>query len=120
MRILSVEDDEDTRAMLASLMRKEGYEVEAAGEAREALELAQSQPFDLFIIDTWLPGENGNSLCRRIRAFAPHTPIIVYSGAVQDSDRKAAEQAEADAFVGKPEVVALLERVRYFLWAENL
>jgi len=119
MRILCVEDDEDTRTMLAYTLRGEGYEVETAGNAREALEHAQRQPFDLFIVDTWLPDENGNSLCRRLRESEPYTPVIVYSGAVRDSDRQAAERAEADAFVGKPEISALLERVRYFLGAEN-
>ena len=101
--------------MLAHLLRKEGYGVKTAGNVREALELAQRQPFALFIIDTWLPDEDGNILCKKLRELDPYTPVIVYSGAVRDSDLQAAEQAEADAFVGKPEIFALLERVRYFL-----
>jgi two-component system, OmpR family, alkaline phosphatase synthesis response regulator PhoP len=118
--ILCVEDDEDTRSMLAYLLRLENYEVATAGSAGDALELAESKPFDLFILDVWLPDENGNSLCRRLRALDPYTPVIIYSGAVSDTDQQAAQQAEADAFVGKPDIKPLLETVRYFLAAKNL
>jgi hypothetical protein len=46
-------------------------------------------------------------------------PVIVYSGAVFESDLEAARRAKADAFVGKPDNQALLEKVRFFLAAEN-
>ena len=118
MRILCVEGDEDIRFMLAYLLRDESHVVETVSNARAALQLAARQPFDLFIIDTWLPDIDGNSLCRRLREFEPYTPVIVYSGVVFAGDQQAAEQAEADAFVRKPEIFTLLERVRYFLGRE--
>ena len=119
-RVLCVEDHEDTREMLFFLLRGEGFEVEVADSAREALEMARRRPFDLFILDVWLPHEDGNSLCRRLREFDPYAPVIVYSGAVFEADIEAARQAEADAFVGKPDNRELLEKVRYFLAAEQV
>lgn len=119
-RILCVEDHEDTREILARLLSRDGFEVKTAASARAALEMARGRPFDLFILDVWLPDEDGNSLCRRLRELDPYAPVIVYSGAVSASDVEAARQAEADAFVGKPVNQALLEKVRYFLVAEEL
>ena len=106
--------------MLAHLLCREGFEVEMTASAREALGMARRRPFDLFILDVCLPDEDGNSLCRRLRELDPYAPVIVYSGAVSASDVEAARQAEADAFVGKPDNQALLEKVRYFLVAEEL
>lgn len=114
-RILCVEDHEDTRLMLTYLLEREGYYVIAAENAAVGLALTQTQPFDLLILDVWLPDESGNKLCRKVRAFDNYTPIIIYSGAVHESDRQNARQAEADAFVAKPVVDKLLEEVRYFL-----
>jgi CheY-like chemotaxis protein len=114
-RILCVEDHEDTRSMLTHLLEREGYFVIAAEDATQGLALAQTWPFDLLIIDIWLPDENGHKLCRRVREFDQYTPIIVYSGAARESDRQDAVASEADAFVAKPDVNQLLETVKYFL-----
>ncbi|HEX8846974.1 MAG TPA: response regulator [Pyrinomonadaceae bacterium] len=114
-RILCVEDDEDTRVMLTNLLEREGHYVIAVEDATMGLVVAQSQPFDLLIIDLWLPDENGDKLCLKVRKFDHYTPIIIYSGAVHESDQQNAQLSEADAFVAKPNVDELLERVKYFL-----
>jgi CheY-like chemotaxis protein len=114
-RVLCVEDHEDTRNMLTLMLEREGYFVLTAENATLGLALAQTQPFDLLIIDIWLPDEDGHRLCRKVRQFDEYTPIVVYSGAARDSDREDAVVSEADAFVAKPDVNKLLETVKYFL-----
>ena len=114
-RILCVEDHEDTRLMLTNLLESEGYFVIAAEDATHGLALTQTWPFDLLILDIWLPDESGDKLCRKVREFDQYTPVIIYSGAARESDIESIQLAEADAFVAKPNVDELLDRVKYFL-----
>ena len=114
-RILCVEDHDDTRSMLTLLLEREGYYVIAVESATMGLALAQTQTFDLLILDVWLPDDDGLKLCLRVREFDHYTPIVIYTGAARESDRMAAVAAEADAFVAKPDVNKLLETVKYFL-----
>jgi DNA-binding response OmpR family regulator len=114
-RILCVEDHEDTRFMLTHLLEQQGYYVIMAEDATQGLALTQTWPFDLLILDIWLPDGDGLKLCRKVREFDPNTPVIIYSGASQESDQRDACSAEADAFVAKPDVGELLEWVKYFL-----
>ena len=114
-RILCVEDHADTRSMLTLLLEQAGYYVTAAENATVGLALAQTQTFDLLILDIWLPDGDGNNLCLKFREFDRRTPIVIYSGAALASDRETSRLAEANAFVAKPDVDELLERVKYFL-----
>ena len=114
-RILCVDDDVDTCEMLTQLLANENFEAQAITNIEEALALAQKQSFNLYILDARFPDGKGLSLCSHIRQFDPHTPIIVYSGAVYDSDREEAERAGATAFVSKPEVDVLVETVTRLL-----
>ena len=65
--ILIVEDDPNLRIGLQDNLQDEGYEVAAAASAAEADTLLRSRTFDLLILDVMLPGEDGYSLCRRLR-----------------------------------------------------
>jgi CheY-like chemotaxis protein len=114
-RILCVDDDCDTCQMLTHLLAHANYEAQAVMNVEEALALAQRQSFNLYILDARFPDGKGLSLCSQIRQFDPHTPIIVYSGAVYDSDREEAERAGATAFVPKPDVDLLIETVSQLL-----
>jgi CheY-like chemotaxis protein len=114
-RILCVDDDEDTCSMLVALLGLENYEVRAVKTVSEALELARSEPFNLYVLDEWFPRDAGLGLCRKIREFDPHTPIIFYSGAAFDSDREEALYAGAQAFVAKPYVEELILAVHRHL-----
>jgi len=98
-RILCVADDEDTRELLTHFLEHKGYEVKTAASIDEALKASSGAPFDLYFLADRLPDGSGVDLCRRLREFDPHTPIIVYSGAVFKSDEEAALQAGASAFV---------------------
>lgn len=114
-RVLCVEDHEDTRDMLDVLLGREGYSVTTAGSAALGLALARNQPFDLFVIDLWLPDGDGHQLCRRLKELDGDAPVVVYSGAATGEDRKKALLAGADAFVAKPEIHELVETVKHFL-----
>lgn len=114
-RILCVEDDDETRHLLVRFLDRHGYETLAVETAQEALELAHHHSFNLYVIDSWLPAEGGTSLCRMLREFDPHTPIIIYSGLALEADGQEALHAGANTLVAKPEVEKLLEVVQELL-----
>jgi CheY-like chemotaxis protein len=62
-RILCVDDHDDTRSMLTLLLGRQGYEAVSAASAGEALDLARSQRFDLYVLDAWLPDGSGLEMC---------------------------------------------------------
>lgn len=114
-RILCAEDDADTCFMLTHLLEQENYEVKTARTVSDALQLARSESFNLYILDEWFPKDAGLALCRKIREFDPHTPVIFYSGAAFDSDKEEALYAGAQAFVAKPYTDTLIETVHRLL-----
>jgi DNA-binding response OmpR family regulator len=107
-RVLCVDDDEDSRMMLITLLRLALIEAKAVGTAAQALSLIQTERFDLYLLDGWLPGLDGFELCRQMRAFDPLTPILFFSGAAYEADKKAAIEAGANAYVVKPDVDGLV------------
>ena len=107
-RVLCVDDDEDSRVMLITLLRLALIEAKAVGSADQALSLIQRERFDLYLLDAWLPGVDGFELCRRMRAFDPHTPILFFSGAAYEADKKRAIEAGADDYLIKPDVDGLV------------
>jgi DNA-binding response OmpR family regulator len=67
-----------------------------------ALLLARSNKFDLYMIDNWLPGGSGIDLCKQLREFDSHTPILFYSGAAYDRDKQEAFSSGAQGYLTKP------------------
>lgn len=102
MRILHVEDDQDTRTLVAFILQGEGWEVVSVEEPSAALKLARAGDFDLYLIDNWIEGENQNALCRSLRSLDPHTPILIYSGAVFPADVHAGLASGAQGYLEKP------------------
>ena len=101
-RILYTEDDPDCREMVLFTLRQSGYEVTCVDSGTEALSLARSERFDLFLVDNWLPGITGPELTLHIREFDKTTPILFYSGAAYDDDKHAALSAGAQGYLVKP------------------
>jgi|SRR5262245_32066477 len=99
-RILFVEDDEGAREMVS--IQLAGYKIISARDFTEGLRLARQGYFDLYILDNWLPDGTGVELCRRIREFDPHTPIVFYSGIHYVHDAREAMRAGAQAYLTKP------------------
>lgn len=103
-RILVVEDNRDSREMVRTLLNESGneFEVTAVETAAEALFLDGQVPFDLYILDIWLPGMDGLGLCRRLRERGRTQPIVFFSAMVQSTDRQYVLSAGADEFLVKP------------------
>jgi DNA-binding response OmpR family regulator len=101
-RILYIEDDADTRELVSFLLRQENYEVVVAESPEKALTLAQTVPFDLYMLDNWIPGASGIDLCKGLRSFDSITPILFYSGAAYERDKLEALAAGAQGYLTKP------------------
>jgi two-component system, chemotaxis family, CheB/CheR fusion protein len=108
LRILLVDDHEDTRQSLERLLRRRGYKVETAGDARSALELAARLPFDLLVSDIGLPDESGFELIRRLRLERPIKGIAV-SGFGMEGDLEKSRAAGFSEHLLKPVKFQVLE-----------
>ena len=105
--------------MITSLLGLINCEVVSAPTFDEARRRISEEPFDLYLLDNWLPGGTGIDLCREIRKLDTTTPVIFYSGAAYESDRQEAREAGAQAYLIKPvDIAKLMETVRTFLNGE--
>ena len=102
MRILHVEDDQDTRTLVAFILEAEGWEVVSVEDASTGIERAAAGGFDLYLIDNWIEGDNKNALCLGLRSLDPQTPILFYSGAVFPADVESAHASGAQGYLTKP------------------
>lgn len=102
MRILCVEDSEDSREVMTIILEEAGHEVVAASNPTDGLELARQHAPALIILDNWYEEGSGVELCRQIRSFDLHTPIIFFSGAAYQSDMRKAMDAGAQGYLVKP------------------
>ena len=102
MRILHVEDDDDTRTLVACILQTEGWQVVSVENAKAAIQLAAEGGFDLYLIDNWIDGDTENTLCRGLRSIDSHTPILFYSGAVFPADVTSALASGAQGYLKKP------------------
>ena len=102
MRILHVEDDADTRTLVAFVLQGEGWEVVSVDNSKAGLDQANAGEFDLYLIDNWIGGDDGNELCLGLRTIDPHIPILFYSGAVYPLDVETAAASGAQGYLEKP------------------
>jgi DNA-binding response OmpR family regulator len=102
MQILCVEDNVDVREMMIALLEHAGYEVTTASTATDGLKLAGQNRFSLIILDNWLDKESGVELCKQIRDFDRHTPILFFSSADCETDVQEAIDAGAQGYLIKP------------------
>jgi CheY-like chemotaxis protein len=103
LRILCVDDNQDACELLSIILGAEGYQVETTKSVADALRLAHSRKYDLYIFDSWLPDGSGLELCRQIRVQDHNTPIVFYSAAVYPQDQQKAMEAGAQAYITKPD-----------------
>ncbi|HZS45074.1 MAG TPA: response regulator [Blastocatellia bacterium] len=101
-RILLVEDNNDTQTMLVFLLGDAGYEVAPAGTCAEAFQLAESELFDLYMIDGLLPDGTGLDLCRKLHHYNPRMPIVFHSALTYETDKQQAYAAGAQDYLAKP------------------
>ena len=100
--ILYVEDDQDTRDLVTCVLTMNNYRIVAADNCDDALMMARSSQFDLYLIDNWMAGCSGVDLCKKLREFDPVTPVLFYSGAAYESDKQQAFSAGAQGYLVKP------------------
>lgn len=114
-RVLVVDDDAGLRDLLSEYLIKQGFQVETARDGREMdMHLAAATP-DLVVMDLMLPGEDGLSLTRRIKARA-NLPVIMLSARGEDIDRIVGLEVGADDYLAKPfNPRELLARIRAVL-----
>ena len=113
--IAVVEDDAEIRDLTLGLLRREGWEAVGCGDATEFDRLAARRRVDLVLLDIMMPGEDGLSLCRRLRA-AGDTAILMVTAKGDDIDRVIGLEIGADDYLAKPyNPRELLARVRAIL-----
>ncbi len=114
-RILCVDDHEDTPEMLKLLLSDSDYLVHTAHNIREAIQLATTHEFDLYVLDKRLPDGTGLELWGQLNRLTPGVPCIFYTGDAFEAYRLEALAAGVDAYVPKPELEALIEAVNRLL-----
>ena len=115
LRVLYVDDDEDSRDMLNTLLKMALIETTTVGTAAQALSSVQAERFDLYLLDARLPDLDGFELCRRMRNSDPDTPILFFSGAAYEADKKRGIEAGANGYVVKPDIDRLLGTIKQFV-----
>jgi two-component system, OmpR family, KDP operon response regulator KdpE len=120
LKILVVEDDDDTAEVVCTLLADAGYKAQAVDKGESALDQISHRSPDLVVLDINLPDINGLDVLRRVRAHS-FLPMIVLSGFARETDKVVALEAGADDFMVKPfspeelvaRVRALLRRVEW-------
>lgn len=99
--LLLVDDERSIREPLAQYLGKQGFRVTQAGDAGGARSRLSAYAIDLAIVDIMMPGEDGLSLCRHIRATSD-TPVILLTAKAEETDRIVGLEMGADDYVVKP------------------
>lgn len=100
-RILVVDDDEDIRDLLQEYLEKNGFVVITASDGQAMRQLWPAQRFDLMVLDIMMPGDDGFTLCKEVRARSK-IPIIMLTAGSDETDRIIGLELGADDYVGKP------------------
>ncbi|MFN3352019.1 MAG: response regulator [Brevundimonas sp.] len=110
-----VEDDPEIRALVGDLLNRSGLACETAPDATAFWRQQKTRPADLVILDIMMPGEDGLSVCRRLRADGD-TPVLITSARGEPLDRVIGLEIGADDYLAKPfEPRELVARVRALL-----
>jgi len=114
-KILVVDDDVRLRDLLNRYLREQGYTVRTVADAADMNRQLARERYDLLILDLMLPGEDGLSICRRLRGGDENIPIIMLTAKGDDVDRIVGLEVGADDYLPKPfnprELVARIQAV---------
>ena len=113
--ILVVDDHQEIRTLVGRLLEKDGYRVSMAPDGREMRRVLGERRVDLIVLDLMLPGEDGLTLCRDLRAAASPVPVIMLTAKGDGVDRILGLEMGADDYVPKPfsgrELIARIKAV---------
>jgi len=101
-RIVVLDDDARIRDLLRRYLSQEGFEVLLAEDGKALSRHLSRESVDLIVLDLMLPGEDGLSICRRLRNSNDLTPIIMLTAKVEDVDRIVGLEVGADDYLPKP------------------
>ena len=113
--LLVVDDDSQIRDLLARFLRQQGFRVTAARDGKEMRRLLAAGKIDLVVLDIMLPGDDGFTLCRELRAQSD-IPVIMLTAVGDETDRVVGLEIGADDYLPKPfSARELLARIRAIL-----
>lgn len=116
MHILVVEDEERLAALVRRVLVEERHAVDVAHDGDTGLDLADSDTYDLVVLDVMLPGMDGFAVCRQMRADGVETPVLMLTARGAVEDRVAGLNVGADDYLVKPFAMEeLLARVNALL-----
>ena len=101
-RILIVDDEKNIVSSLTGILVDEGYEVAKTGDGIEALEIIQTDPPDLVLLDIWLPGMDGIEVLKTVKAYHPDIEVLIMSGHGTIDTAVKATKLGAQDFIEKP------------------
>jgi two-component system OmpR family response regulator len=114
-RILIVDDDADIRSLLADYLGEQGWQISTAADGSAMQQVLETTPIDLIVLDLTLPGSDGLTLCRDLRAHST-IPVIMLTARSAPLDRILGLEMGADDYLCKPfEPRELLVRIRNVL-----
>jgi two-component system OmpR family response regulator len=102
MKILLIEDDEETADYVADGLTREGHVIDRAANGRDGLFLAAAQPYDVLVVDRLLPALGGMALVKTIRAADIKTPVLFLTAVDGVSDRVEGLESGGDDYLVKP------------------
>ena len=101
-KILVVDDDTRIRDLLRRYLSQEGFDILLAEDGKALTRIMQRETVDLIVLDLMMPGEDGLSICRRLRAESDVTPVIMLTAKGSDVDRIVGLEVGADDYLTKP------------------
>ena len=102
--VLYCEDHDDTRILMTMMLQRAGFQVTPAENGTDCMKLARGgQVFDLYLLDHTFPDASGVTICKALREFDPHTPILFYSARAMAEEKEAAIKAGAQDYLIKPD-----------------
>jgi len=114
-KILVLDDDAELRALLQRYLTEQQFSVRTVTDAAQLDRLLQREPFDVLVLDLMMPGEDGLSVCRRLRVLGETIPIIMLTARGDPVDRIVGLEMGADDYLPKPfnprELVARIHAV---------
>ncbi len=102
MRILVVEDDSEVAAYVAKGLAEHAHTVDTVADGRDGLHRAESEAYDLLVVDRMLPGLDGLAIVQTLRQRGNHTPVLFLSALADVDDRVKGLRAGGDDYLTKP------------------
>ena len=114
--VLVVDDDAEIRSLLREYLQKNGYRVTAVADGKGLWAALDAGRVDIVVLDLMLPGDDGLTLCRNLRARSSEVPVIMLTARGEETDRIVGLEMGADDYLAKPfNPRELLARVKSIL-----